>query len=214
MGKVPGKPEDEAASVNTSNVLNTGRATLQLATWDEIELGELIGQGSFASVYKVESLKSTHSNVLNGWCCAIMPSLFTVKMYDSTGTSATSSDDSNSDSSSLAVSCHICWKYALKTIRQDLLEASESDSCRSSVEDARLSLQSEADLLAKLPEHENIVRLFGHSSAIGHDSTPGFLLLELLKESLSDRLKRWKRRKVLEQGNSMLSSLFAPRDYD
>jgi len=78
-----------------------------------------------------------------------------------------------------------------------------------------MGLRAEADLLSELSRHENIVRLYAISSNMYEDPTEGFLVLELLTETLTARLERWKQRKLIgHKQNKHFSALFTRRKED
>lgn len=74
----------------------------------------------------------------------------------------------------------------VKRLNGEKLEA------RGSEEDASKDLALEAQILLKLPKHENIISLFGLSANFWEEPLDGFLLLETLSETLHDRLNRWR----------------------
>jgi serine/threonine protein kinase len=78
-------------------------------------------------------------------------------------------------------------QYALKRLVEDeFLEGSETDS-------AAKDIAFEAMILAKLQQHENIIRLHAVSTGFWENPQKGFLVLERLVETLDERIGRWRR---------------------
>jgi serine/threonine protein kinase len=176
---IPGmqSAQKEAQSMNT-------------LTWDDLDLGELVGSGSFASVYRIKLRTS---------CLDLVPTMTTLA-----STSDSGSDDldltfhgSSRWSSISSTSHYASSRFALKRLNQETL------SKPSDAEIASEGMRFEAELLSEiLPQHANIIRMFAISSDFFENPASGFVVLEYLDETLEERLQRWKNRKTIEK-NSM-----------
>jgi serine/threonine protein kinase len=150
----------------------------QSVSLSDLEIGSVIGTGAFATVYKVRLNPEDHTRLL-------------------TRAESTASD----------ASCRgqLSSHYALKRLHgQDKL------SCPKKRASAVKDLAREVEIFSKLSrQHENIVTLHAISDAFWstHLEGDGFLILELLHETLETRLKRWRRRLESEKSNS---SFFLP----
>ena len=93
-----------------------------------------------------------------------------------------------------STTCHSTTSspYALKELNPTLLGDSEW------TEKAVADLVNEAKILSSLPRHDHIVQLEGLSSSFWERPEKGFLLLELVAETLHDSLQRSRYRRTCE----------------
>jgi serine/threonine protein kinase len=80
--------------------------------------------------------------------------------------------------------------YALKRLHE---VASGSDMDLKLRRAGEKDLLLEAGILAHLPTHENIIRLYALSDHFWEEPGSGFLILDQLTDTLHDRLQRWRR---------------------
>ena len=77
-------------------------------------------------------------------------------------------------------------RYALKRLSEKVI--CDEDMCRVAAKD----LTIEVTILAILPFHENIIRLCAISAGFWKSPEKGFMLMDLLHETLDRRLSRWR----------------------
>jgi len=199
-------------------------------TWEDWEVGKLLGSGSFASVYQVKPASPPSSLVNNKKDDFMFPTTncdTTIDLQENGPTSilvdedlrsASCSTTDQSSSSSLTststptITSPTNQVYALKTLNPEFLDdqASQDYCCNYSPQmkqAAKQGLQLEAQLLSELPRHENIIALVGLSAeACSQQQDPRngatFLVLERLTETLDQRIRRWKMYQRVEQSNS------------
>jgi serine/threonine protein kinase len=185
----------EAITPNEQSAQEASSTTTKL-TWDDLDLGELVGSGSFASVYRVK--------LRAGSPC--------LRLLSTTTTTASTSDygsedllceldltfrDSSRRSTNSSTSLFASSRFALKRLKQETL------SKPSDAKVASDGMRFEAALLSQiLPHHANIIRMYAMSSDFFEKPASGFIILEYLGETLEERLKRWKNLKTIEK-NSM-----------
>jgi serine/threonine protein kinase len=153
---------------------------------DDINIGELLGEGSYASVFTVWPQNSSEK---------VDPYYFPSK------SAWFRQDNCTSDlSTSTCCSSEITLqnftptsKYVLKKLNDEVLEEPVAR------QDAINGIKLEAEILLDLPEHPNIINLEGLSESFFNDPASGFLILELLHETLEERLQRWKNHRYLSQ---------------
>ena len=185
--------DDSLAGNTTSSTTGASGKSILSLTWDDLEVGRLIGSGSFACVYQMKPL--------NPALLSQSEDLDEDQYYENAEFS------SHMFCSERSLPTHGDQRFALKTLNQELLDK-ESSSADAKAKCAILGIQFEADLLAKLPRHEHLVTLFGFSPISVQEPTQGFLVLERLTETLDERLKRWKNRKMIERnGKSLLDRM-------
>lgn len=154
----------------------------------DAEVGALLGTGSFSEVFKVSILlesfepdtflfdvtEDDHSET--GEELAVDMASPVGKRSAVTLTSMSSTATASSEP-----------KFAMKVIRRDF--AKDAGMTALAVKDAYY----EAEILAHLPAHPNIVNLVGCHVDFWKDPARGFLILERLQETLKHRLARWLR---------------------
>jgi len=172
----------------------------QNLSWDDLEVGKLLGSGSFASVYKVKiqaGLRLPKHDF-----CTTSNEFENSSRTELTERSYSSSFSMRGDQDGLY--------YALKVLNEDIIEQGECWESRRS-QAAIEGLKFEAQLLSELPRQDHIIHLIGLSSDLllgdPTSSSPQngmFLVLERLTETLDQSLKRWKTRKTVEKYDTSL----------
>lgn len=196
--KLENPVEIPVAKVNADKKLPSKDGLLSL-TWEDFDLGDILGSGSFGSVYQI---KPIHPGLK---AHQIARDLDGASHTNHTSTSPLSSA---SEGSLLVPSDR---RFALKTINQQSL------SNPTATADAIQGLQGEVDLLSELPPHQNIISLVGLSTDKFEVEEPvkGFLVLERLTETLDLRLLRWRNRMNIDKKkNSLLKNIFRRRQSD
>lgn len=150
----------------------TSRNEIAFLDIDEIRYGRLVGSGGFCNVRSVRG--------------------FSVKNHSNDSTHHEYNHDERVMRNSIQVNCENGnLRYVIKTIKPERMESERSHLI------AIGDLQMEASLLSRI-RHPNIIRLRGISCEGGdayntpdrHDAY--FLVLDRLKESLKDRILKWK----------------------
>lgn len=188
--------------------------------WDDLDLGALVGSGTFASVYRAKFRNP--SAVLPAAAAAIIATrnggggrdrdaddLSGDLLLGEGGCSETdatfcgSSRRSYYSTSSSPAAAASDTTFALKRLSAVALATKQGDS-RIAYEGIRF----EAHLLSQLlPPHAHIVRMYGMSSDLFEKPESGFLILELLGETLEERLHKWRNLKSMEkEGMTVLAS--------
>ena len=151
-------------------------------SWEDVELGSMLGSGGFASVYEVailRSLDTAHTNRKEG-------------DYNGVGSQVsvafTANETSEYDSASVTARSGLSGSLALKCIPKSILQDKEK------LHLARESLIQEAKILSNLPDNPNVIRLVGISADLDANPDKGFLILQRVSDSLEGLLKRWKTR--------------------
>jgi serine/threonine protein kinase len=189
------KPTSPCSTENTVN------ATCQLAlcgnavklAWSDVDVGDLVGSGSFASVYRVkvhnaDVIQATieQSNNPNRDLTSAVEDL----LAERNGPSITYRFSSRHSHNSTTVTPSTT--FALKRLNAIVL-----------ARNTRIAFQGmrfEAQLLAQLlPPHPHIVRLYGMSHDLFDRPEEGFLILEYLHETLEERLLKWRNLKAMEK---------------
>jgi serine/threonine protein kinase len=151
-------------------------------TFDDLDLGNLLGTGTFATVYHATRIESSTLAL-----CVNKDRENSLDFEDEAGHTSrtertTSISSANSDD---GLNPHS--GFALKKVSEDAL--SDEHLARVAIQ----GIKSEAEILSSLPFHENVIRLEGLSKNFFLDPAKGFLLLELLHETLEERVVRWRR---------------------
>lgn len=156
-------------------------------TWDDFDLEELAGSGTFASVYQVKLRR--HSSL------SLMCTVSNGDDDDSPDEETDLASGESSLSTAISKSPHFATsRFALKKLSEETL------ICENDARIAKEGIQLEAEILSRLlPPHANIVRLYGMSSDFFTKPETGFLILEYLVETLEERLKRWRNFKTFEK---------------
>jgi len=194
MDQSPAKRTEEDSLVADPSENNSGNRVVLSLAWDDLEVGKLIGSGSFAFVYQIKPLSP-----------ALLDQGASLVEEDEYYENADLSSHTFCSERSLPV--HENERFVLKTLNQELVD--NQNASERKVKCAIEGLQFEADLLSKLPRHENVIILVGLSSISVQEPTQGFLILERLIETLDMRLKRWKNRKMIEKKGRSLLDRFA-----
>jgi serine/threonine protein kinase len=149
----------------------------------DINIGEILGEGTFASVFVVRPQSS--SEKVNHHCFPSNSAWFCRE-------SCTSDFSTSSREITLLNFTPTC-KYALKKLNVEVLEDPVAR------EHAIDGIKLEAEILSNLPPHPNIISLEGLSESFFKDPASGFLILELLHETLKEQLDRWRNHSYLSQ---------------
>lgn len=153
----------------------------------QIELGAIIGNGTFSKVYRVRYFVNAEAK-RQSWnrrdSMISMNSHSTLQPDLLARSCSNIHDDCPVTVSSLCVHQE---EFALKKLSDRTL--ADPLLCDAAARD----LATEATILCKLPPHDNIVALHALSDGFWNDSSNGFLILTLLYESLENRLDRWRR---------------------
>jgi serine/threonine protein kinase len=163
-------------------------------SWDDIEVGSLLGSGTFAYVYSAKRIHSSQH------CDMDVPLLTDNSATEST---LTETDDTSGCSCSSRQGSSLFNRLALKCLHDGLSDDSTEAGGR--------DLAKEAKILSNLPTHPNIIRLVGVSDNLSHDPKKGFLVMERVADTLEGLMKRWKIRSMsssLSQGKDRWSALF------
>jgi serine/threonine protein kinase len=145
-----------------------------ILSWDDVDTGCLLGEGAFASVYRV--VRSS-----------LLPEDDGESQSDDLMTEATFLGESFGDLTALTQAHERSETHRL------VLKCTKPPSSDDTHERALVAAQglvSEASILASLPRHPNIIRLIGISSHIlGREPGSGFLVLERVTDTLDKVLK-------------------------
>lgn len=162
--------------------------------WSQIELGKLIGSGSFASVYKVKLVNESNIPVRNQDNC-LVGSRVRFSSPQGYGAPTVCSEQLYSNTSDKRL-------YALKIILN--IGSRQDNDSQAAIDYFKV----EAELLSELPRHEHIINLIGVSSSLVDNPTQGgFIVLEHHTETLAQRLWRWKIREKTEKYDKNLLRL-------
>lgn len=149
---------------SSSSLPEDGSRRVVELSWKDLEIGEVIGAGGFSSVYLVSICPEQEETHRDAGDCETTPS------------------------SSRTTLCY--RNFALKFLDKKVWERGTD-----SMSQAAADLAFEAKMLSRL-DHENIIQIHGTAggspSAFFEDKRGFFLILDLLEETLSDRLVRWK----------------------
>lgn len=165
-----GAPENDSGNESfceTKSPPSTTTTILDL-TWNDFEVGKLLGSGSFASVFQIQ---------------------LSVKFMLMTTTRLDKVDGAN-------VKCLFALKMLKPELF--LSDQTVVDECQNRLllQGAQEALRLEAQLLSELPKHDNIINLIGQSSP-QVNGNQDFLIFERLMETLDQRLKLWKIMKMI-----------------
>jgi serine/threonine protein kinase len=122
-------------------------ARIEELPWDDVRLGDVLGEGSFSSVHSAFTSNRDR------------------ELLETTETRATK-------------------RYALKRLREKVVY--DEELCNAAAKD----LAFEVKILSSLPVHENIIRLRAISAGFWESPETGFMLMDLLHETLDRRLCR------------------------
>jgi serine/threonine protein kinase len=158
--------------------------------WDDVRVGELIGSGSFASVYRVKITKqcsiaddestSPSSGRLEH------PDIAPIVNHNRRKVSPCGRASSSSTSHFVSANPTGPTRFALKRLNATILASADETKIASA------GIAFEAHLLMNvIPPHPNIIRLCGVSDGFFASPAHGFILLEYLEETLEDRIQRW-----------------------
>lgn len=153
-------------------------------SWRDIHVKSLIGSGGFCNVYKVTVAATATSNNRVSFLSSSSAS-------SSSGSAAPSGENivTNADNNS----------NRMKDVESDFFALKRLKGSRSSMRECELDIAHEADILSQLHEHENIITMYASHTVLDGDlytETGGgaqFLLLEVLKSTLSDNIQSWRR---------------------
>jgi serine/threonine protein kinase len=146
---------------------------------DEMEVGELLGSGAFASVYRIKTKcdSDLKHDSDDGECKDD-------QFYDDDLTADTTSfGDSSSQASGVREPRQLVIKRVTKP---------DSDDLKARI--AARGIMREAAILASLPRHPNVIRLCGVSPSLllKNKSLQGFLVLERVDTTLDVVLSQWR----------------------
>lgn len=194
--------------------LPTGAPAPMSLEWSNIRIQELLGSGSFSVVYKaqVKALARQQQQLLNGQQRTAQNKRLLQQFSsdtDSCGSQSCgschndngSNTNNNNDKENAAqVSAPSDdGYYAIKNL------STETICCNESFVTGAIDLALEATILSKL-QHENIIRVFGvkggNIAESFSTSTGGgggfFIVMELLHETLDQRLEQWRQEEAKE----------------
>ena len=144
-------------------------------SWTDVELGKLLGEGTFASVYAVSAIIGEPKS---GEGCERLEESKTEKSSTELDARNSSRNGPSRSGSSRGL---LVLKFCRKTQAVNL-----AGEC----------LIKEAAVLSGLPVHPNVIRLLGVSTNLAGDPAKGFLLLQRVSLVLDEMLKRWKIRSL------------------
>lgn len=159
-------------------VLEPRRAGIDSWKSHGVNVGWLLGSGSFADVHTVSQGRSTSFQKMQS-------------DEDVTNSTFTGSESSVGESvfGKHYEDVHSSHKFAIKRLRKEFWP-SEGTSQR---HHAVVDFLYEAEILARLPQHKNIIALQAISENFHEEPGRGFLVLEKAQYTLDDRLNEWKR---------------------
>jgi len=132
---------------------------------DDFVFDKMIGTGSFSDVFRaISRVSEAKTKCLASSSREVSDSRFSAKK--------------NLDSGRL---------FAVKRLNEKTL------LCPCTTVDASRDLLKEVAILSRLPPHQNIITLHAVSSSFWEDTPRGFLVLELMMETLHGRLHRWRK---------------------
>eukprot|EP00977_Amphora_coffeiformis_P027389 scaffold34608_cov172-Amphora_coffeaeformis.AAC.9 len=155
--------------------LETSRREIPTLTQHDVEPGSPLGTGSFSEVFSVTVL-------LASWMDDGIED-----QTEQSGSGSEAPEQSARSIRSMTSFMATGPKYAIKTIRKDLLDDKVMKA--HAIRDAYY----EAEILSHLPPHPNIVGLAGVGVGFWEDPTQAFIILERVSETLKHRLARWSR---------------------
>lgn len=170
--------EDEGTERETAGSNEADPSLMPQSAITEVLIGQMIGSGSFSNVYKA-MVSFENGKVLK------LP-FGSSRTTELASVSSSSSDewDANDDIEGESV------YYAIKMLNDKTLACPEATSL------ATVDLFYEAKILSKLPRHQHIVKLYAVSPNFWEVTQSGYLVLELLSETLHDRLSRLRSSRV------------------
>jgi serine/threonine protein kinase len=167
---------DDEASLNGDLPLHPH----QDIAWSDFEVLKVLGEGTFSSVYMA---KPQAGSELEMSLSRMESSISDFSCFMNASSSSLSSGGSSCSHLSFSPDTKA---YALKKISEKALQDPSTGLS------AMHGLLLEAEILSTLPEHTNIITMFGTSARLYEEPETGFLLLECLDETLADRLSRWR----------------------
>lgn len=170
---------------------------IPLLTWDDVNVDVLLGQGSFSSVYRVK-LRDVDVDAFPSQIDECdSETVFKLPEEDEDRIKPDFDHDKGTDRSSSCTSVSIRSLLSLSMSTGFALKRlSATGSSAADMKSASVGISIEADLLTNvLPEHPNIVRIFGISEGFHLSPVDGFILMECLVETFEQRLCRWKNKK-------------------
>jgi len=142
-----------------------------ILTWNDFEIGGLLGNGAFASVHQMKPLH---------------PSLLNHSRLKGENNDLLDPEGSTSERS---FPMNVSRRFVLKFLSKETL---------SNVETTEVGIQGlkmEIQLLSQLPSHQNIIALVGASKdGFVEDPEKAFIVLQRLVETLDERLNKWRNR--------------------
>lgn len=154
---------------------DTPRREIPVLSQKSVALLSMLGSGSFCEVYSanIADAEATDQTVAED----------SGSESEEDGAAATTSMNSRHSCSSVLLNTKP--KYAIKRVRKDLMNDKEKG------QQAISDTLYEFEILAHIPQHENIVNLVAVNEGFSRD--PSFLVLERVSETLKHRLTRWSR---------------------
>ena len=174
------------------------RRDMAHVTQEDVDVGCLLGTGSFSEVFSVRVLLDNFNEE------PTEEDSSSDTEVEQVNDMATQSYRTLTSMSSVLTTSGA--KYALKTIRKDF--AGDKAMTALAVRDAYY----EAEILSHLPAHPNVVNLLGIHPDFWKDPTQGFLILERVEETLKHRLARWNRTANSIQNTSILQFVKRQKD--
>jgi len=178
---------------------------------DDIELGPHLGTGSFNNVYRAASslLSSAHTdtNENSRTHVHLQRENYFVTKRGATSLSRLSSNNNGGSSRSITIPNDATpddasvesqeqnqqfqqykRQFAIKRLHEDTLKSDEK-----ALREAEEDLLLEAQILSKISHlHKHIITLHAVSEGFFQSPRKGFLVLDCMAGTLSDRLRRWK----------------------
>ena len=191
--------EDEILATDDLKKQDTAKDVHPVITWDDFDLGEVLGTGAFANVYQIKPRGQAlfnHQHTKSGQRCSERSSSTeaTDCLTDSEDSSGPLEDSREDDFSASAdksgegrTTTRADSRYALKTPHITLPDDPTNHG-------KALHLLTEAKLLLDLPYHKNVISLHAISDLDNFENDPSkaFIVLDRLTETLDVRLKRWR----------------------
>lgn len=218
--------EEDSFTISSSSLPDS----IKKLSLSDLDVGELVGSGSFARVYRVKLCKPeallmppsspqhmSSSNSNFEAAATMLDKSLMLGGDDSeeerstfTGSSRYSVDSSTGRVASLT--------FAMKRLNVVTPCPTTDRATHIGTTDAqavaRKGIQFEARLLSQLlPRHAHIVRMYAISSDLYEKPDSGFLLLEYLGETLEERLHKWRVLKAMEK-ESMTVLVSCQRFFD
>eukprot|EP00527_Entomoneis_sp_CCMP2396_P001799 CAMPEP_0198152218 /NCGR_PEP_ID=MMETSP1443-20131203/58907_1 /TAXON_ID=186043 /ORGANISM="Entomoneis sp., Strain CCMP2396" /LENGTH=369 /DNA_ID=CAMNT_0043818169 /DNA_START=27 /DNA_END=1136 /DNA_ORIENTATION=- len=156
--------------------------------FDQFEIGNLLGQGGFSSVYSLSEKGKfgTHSSGTTTKSTKEDLTQHLDATNDSWGSSSATDSLENLESSPSSI-VSMDGKLAMKRLRaKTLLQPALAKK-------AAKDLKTEVSILSSLPrQHQHIIHMFGVSTEFWTSTMESFIVLEQLEETLDCTIIRWK----------------------